>query len=85
MTGVQTCALPISFTQSDLAHIPPNTDRDEWLTRLWCAKEAHAKQSGKGLTSPKSLQVTAIQDETIHINNTPVQTLRHDNWIIAPT
>lgn len=36
-------------------------ERDEWVTRLWCAKEAIAKALGKGLVEgPRSLAVRAL-------------------------
>ncbi|MGH7359161.1 MAG: 4'-phosphopantetheinyl transferase family protein, partial [Candidatus Rokuibacteriota bacterium] len=34
--------------QQLLAGVPPD-DRDEWVTRLWCAKEAAGKAAGTGL------------------------------------
>jgi acyl transferase domain-containing protein/phosphopantetheinyl transferase len=77
--------LKVAFTEEDLAQLPANADRDEWITRLWCAKEAHAKQTGEGITQPKSLKITAIEAETIFVNETPIHTIRHDGWIIAHT
>ncbi|MDE0892705.1 MAG: 4'-phosphopantetheinyl transferase superfamily protein, partial [Planctomycetota bacterium] len=77
--------LKVAFTEEDLAQLPANADRDEWITRLWCAKEAHAKQAGEGITQPKSLKITAIEAETIFVNETPIHTIRHDGWIIAHT
>ena len=74
-----------AFTDDDLAHLPTGCDRDEWLTRLWCAKEARAKQTGEGITQPKSLRITAIEGETVFVDEVPIETLRHDDWIIANT
>ena len=37
------------------------TDRDETVTRFWCAKEAVSKALGQGLVEgPQSLEVTAF-------------------------
>ena len=74
-----------AFSDDDLAHLPAGCDRDEWITRLWCAKEARAKQTGEGITQPKSLQITAIEGETVFVDGVPVETSRHDDWIIAAT
>ena len=39
--------------------------RDEWVTRLWCAKEATAKALGKGLLEgPRSLTVRKVDATT---------------------
>ncbi|MCH2105102.1 MAG: acyltransferase domain-containing protein [Planctomycetes bacterium] len=74
-----------AFSDDDLAHLAIGCDRDEWITRLWCAKEARAKQTGEGITRPKSLQITAIEGETVFVDGVPVETSRHDDWIIAAT
>lgn len=43
----------------------PVADRDEWLLRLWCAKEAVAKALGRGMAgSPLFLQVQDVEPET---------------------
>ena len=74
-----------AFTEEDLAQLPANADRGEWLTRLWCAKEARAKQTGAGIAQPKSLKITAVEAETVFVDDAPVQTILHDGWIIATT
>jgi acyl transferase domain-containing protein/phosphopantetheinyl transferase/acyl carrier protein len=39
-----------------------NGDRDEWITRAWCAKEAAGKASGAGLADgPKAMAVRRIE------------------------
>jgi phosphopantetheinyl transferase len=48
----------IAFNQHELALLDSvaSSARDEWVTRLWCAKEASAKALGKGLVEgPRSL------------------------------
>jgi phosphopantetheine--protein transferase-like protein len=40
-------------------------DRDEWITRFWCAKEAVAKALGRGLPEgPQSVLVRAADPDT---------------------
>ena len=77
--------LNTAFTDDDLARLPMDCDRDEWITRLWCAKEARAKQTGEGITQPKSLHITAIEGETVFVDGVPIETSRHEDWIIAAT
>ena len=77
--------LRTAFSDDDLSHLPSGGDRDEWSTRLWCAKEARAKQTGEGITQPKSLHITAIAGETVFIDELPIETSRHEDWIIATT
>jgi phosphopantetheinyl transferase len=59
--------LRIAFDEPELAPLaslaPP--ERDEWITRLWCAKEAVAKAVGTGLVGgPRAVTVTAIDPPT---------------------
>lgn len=43
----------------------PGPARDEWVARLWCAKEAAAKALGKGLAEgPRSLRVCSLDRAT---------------------
>jgi phosphopantetheinyl transferase len=66
-------------------------DSDEWLTRLWCAKEAAAKFLGFGMNgSPKIYEAHAIgEDGLIHIvhrdsgRTIVVRTLRQAGFVIA--
>jgi len=74
-----------AFSDEDLSHLPSGCDRDEWITRLWCAKEARAKQTGEGITQPKSLHITAIEGETVFVDEVPIETSLHEGWIIATT
>ena len=77
--------LRAAFSDDDLSHLPTGCDRDEWITRLWCAKEARAKQTGEGITQPKSLHITAIEGETVFVDEVPIETSRDGEWIIAAT
>ncbi len=59
--------LRIAFDETELALLsslaPP--ERDEWVTRLWCAKEAVAKAVGTGLVGgPRAVAVSAIDVPT---------------------
>jgi len=66
-------------------------DSDEWMTRLWCAKEAAAKFLGLGINgSPKVYEAQAIGEEgLIHIVHRSsgrairVRTLRQTEFVIA--
>lgn len=42
----------------------PASRREEWLLRLWCAKEAVAKALGRGMGSPLNLIVQELKVET---------------------
>lgn len=57
----------IAFNEDELALLETLEDpgRDEWVTRLWCAKEAAAKALGKGLVEgPRSLEVRKLNAQT---------------------
>ncbi|MDD5581176.1 MAG: polyketide synthase dehydratase domain-containing protein [Methylobacter sp.] len=63
---------------------------EEWITRLWCAKEVVGKLMGTGVTVPRHFEVTAIAiDGTIRIlpqgSDRPVfvSTTRDNDFIIA--
>jgi phosphopantetheinyl transferase len=48
-----------AFTAAERALIAAGDDRDEWLTRLWAAKEAAGKRLGTGLDgNPNKLPIT---------------------------
>lgn len=66
------------------AGLLPASDRDEWLTRLWCAKEAVAKARGTGLQgAPTRLVATAIIGEAIEIEGRMVATRKEDNDMVV--
>lgn len=63
---------------------------DEWVTRIWCAKEVAGKLLGTGVDAPQHFEVTALaRDGMIQIlarnNERPVfvSTIREDDFIIA--
>jgi len=59
-------------------------DRDEWLTRVWAAKEAVAKLRGTGLQgNPRRFEVTEVAGERLLVDGVWVATRRHDDYIIA--
>lgn len=68
-----------------------SSDRDEWLTRLWCAKEAASKSLGLGLTkSPLSWEMRGLNAggevdiySADHDSMIQVHTSKVNNFIIA--
>jgi phosphopantetheinyl transferase len=75
----------LAFSPAEL-ELLPSGDRDEWLTRLWTAKEAAAKASGTGFAGfPRDLLATAIDGERIIIENRLIETRRRGATIIAWT
>lgn len=59
--------LTIAFSEAELTILQSvaGSERDEWVTRLWCAKEAVAKALGKGLVDgPRSLAVRSLDAPT---------------------
>jgi len=57
----------IAFSKDELTLLDAfsGSARDEWVTRLWCAKEAAAKALGKGLVEgPRSLAVWRLDVPT---------------------
>jgi phosphopantetheinyl transferase len=50
----------------------PGERREEWLLRLWCAKEAAGKALGTGLAGdPRSLAIRALEDDTAGVRVVP--------------
>jgi phosphopantetheinyl transferase (holo-ACP synthase) len=72
----------IAFTETELAL---GDGSDEWLTRLWAAKEAAAKQLGTGITDPKRFVVTARDGDRMWIGDRAIDTRREGDYIIAWT
>ncbi|MDQ2823527.1 MAG: polyketide synthase dehydratase domain-containing protein [Pseudomonadota bacterium] len=66
-------------------------DRDAWLTRLWCAKEAFGKRLGTGVTGgPRRFEVLAlaadysvVMHDTVSCASTRVLTSQEDGWMLA--
>jgi len=75
----------LAFAEGELALLP-TTDRDEWLTRGWCAKEAAGKARGTGLAgNPKGLAITAIEHERLRVDGRWIATRKLDNHVIGWT
>jgi phosphopantetheinyl transferase len=75
----------LAFGEDELALLPPR-DRDEWLTRLWCAKEAAVKARGTGFEGlPRRIAATAIDGERFVVEGRLVETRRDGVTIIAWT
>lgn len=60
-------------------------DTDEWLTRLWAAKEAAAKARGHGLGDPRSVEVTARNGGRVRIGEYWIASRREGEEIVAWT
>ena len=76
----------IAFAPAEQALVPAGGDRDEWLTRLWCAKEAAGKARGTGLGgSPRALTVEEVDGERVRVDGAWVRTRRDGDTIVAWT
>jgi phosphopantetheinyl transferase len=76
----------IAFSREELAILADRGDHDEWVTRLWCAKEAAGKARGTGLGgSPRTLSVTEVEGERILVDGTWVETRRTGEFVVAWT
>lgn len=61
----------IAFTSGERTHLSevPVSRREEWLLRLWCAKEAVAKALGRGfMGNPRNLVVEDVDLERGRVN-----------------
>ncbi|MEO8506713.1 MAG: beta-ketoacyl synthase N-terminal-like domain-containing protein [Betaproteobacteria bacterium] len=75
----------LSFEPQELLLLPDG-DRDEWLTRLWSAKEAAGKALGMGLAgNPKSLQLTKREGERLLVADRWIETCRMGEHVVAWT
>jgi phosphopantetheinyl transferase len=74
----------IAFTPGELA-LGGDRDLDEWLTRVWAAKEAVGKARGTGVTNPKQLEVRAADGDRLTIEHDIVDTRREGDYVIAWT
>ena len=72
----------IAYTPTEL-ELGAGRDRDEWMARLWAAKEAVAKLRGTGMTDPKKLVVRAVDGDRLTIDDTIVDTRRDGAYVIA--
>ncbi len=81
--------LTLTSAEHDLAPVEGD-DRDTWLTRLWTAKEAAAKATGRGLRGrPKDFEVARRSGEWLHVAGRWVRTgqVDHgdDTYLVAVT
>ena len=75
-----------AFTPAELSLIGPGDDRDEWLARLWTAKEAAGKRAGTGLAGdPKRWPVTDRAGERLLCAGQQVETRRFSGIVVAWT
>jgi phosphopantetheinyl transferase (holo-ACP synthase) len=74
----------IAYTSAELA-LGAGRDRDEWLARLWTAKEAVGKVRGTGMTDPKRLVVREVDGDRLVIDDEIVDTRRDGDYMIAWT
>lgn len=64
----------LAYHTDELALLPAE-DRDAWLTRLWCAKEAVGKSRGTGLQfNPRKLTAGAVKGEQICVDGVWTET-----------
>ena len=62
------------------------SDRAEWATRCWVAKEAYGKYLGLGLQgNPKAYRIVEARGEVLRINDVVIQTMKYKNYIIGWT
>jgi phosphopantetheinyl transferase len=73
-----------AFLEEEMALLPPR-DRDEWLTRLWVAKEAYAKARGQGISNPRAIRAVNREAKHFFIGDTWVTTRREGDFIIGWT
>jgi acyl transferase domain-containing protein/phosphopantetheinyl transferase len=79
--GFQTLA----FQDQELALLPTD-ERDAWITRLWCAKEAVGKARGTGLQyNPRTLKAERIEGEKICIDGVWTETRVLGEYALAWT
>ncbi|MEO7113467.1 MAG: 4'-phosphopantetheinyl transferase superfamily protein, partial [Polyangiaceae bacterium] len=75
----------ISFTIEELRLIDSNA-HDEWITRLWSAKEAAAKARGTGLVgNPRRFVIRDRSGERLLVDDILVETRRRGDFIVSWT
>ena len=74
----------IAFTSGEIA-LGDGRNLDEWLTRVWAAKEAVGKARGTGVTNPKQLEVRAVDGDRLTIEYDVVDTRREGDYVVAWT
>ena len=75
----------LAFTPAEQAMLA-GQDRAEWLTRLWCAKEAVGKARGTGLAgAPKRLLLSEVDGERLRVDGVFVETRVQSGRVVAWT
>jgi phosphopantetheine--protein transferase-like protein len=75
----------LSFTPEELRLIE-NSPHDEWITRLWSAKEAAAKARGTGLVgNPRRFVIRDRSGERLLVDDILVETRRRGDFIVSWT
>jgi phosphopantetheinyl transferase len=75
-----------ALTEAEQDWLQHQNPRDEWLTRLWVAKEAVGKSTGKGLgSSPRSLSLEDQIGERLRVAGRWVETRRNELWVAGWT
>jgi phosphopantetheinyl transferase len=75
----------LSFSAEELSLLP-GVDRDEWLTRFWCAKEAVGKARGTGLAgSPRTLRIMSLEGERLLVEDKWVESMLIGDYVVAWT
>ncbi len=72
----------IAFTDAERSLRAGNADRDEWLTRVWSAKEAVAKALGTGLEgNPRRFEVKEAAGERLLVGMTDPSDRMKPVWV----
>src|SRR4030067_3544290 len=59
----------LTAEEQDILSVIPPSGRDEWLLRVWCAKESVSKALGRGMIGgPLNLAVLKIDLETKEVS-----------------
>lgn len=75
----------LAYQEDELALLP-SEDRDAWITRLWCAKEAVGKARGTGLQyNPRKLKAQVVEGERICVNGVWTETRILGEYAVAWT
>jgi acyl transferase domain-containing protein len=78
--------LELSFTDEEVRMIHGAPDKDEWITRLWVAKEVAAKATGMGLSGdPKRFRVTDGVGDRVLVGGHWVTLRRIETYVIGWT
>ncbi len=77
--------LRLVMSEEEIARLP-DVAREDWVTRVWVAKESAAKRAGTGLEGkPKHYALQEINGEKLRINEQWITTRRYGDYIIGWT